>query len=158
MAACCRAPETGCKIRFFGVSINDYEPDNALKFIETGVVDSVQVIYNIFEQAPEERLFLAWNAKASGVTVRGVLDEGGLIRQIRADTVFPEGDFRENYFRGERKREVEERAGRIVEDLNIAPDALAETALRFALSTRRSPPSSRCAMSNAIVRSVMVLA
>ncbi|WP_081158267.1 aldo/keto reductase [Ensifer aridi] len=122
------------KIRFFGVSINDYEPDNALKLIESGVVDSVQVIYNVFEQTPEERLFPACARHNVGVIVRVALDEGGLTGQIRADTVFPEGDFRQNYFRGERKREVEERARKIIEDLAIAPDALAETALRFVLS------------------------
>ena len=47
------------KIRSFGVSINDYEPDSALKLIESGVVDSVQVIYNVFEQTPEEKLLPA---------------------------------------------------------------------------------------------------
>ena len=44
------------KIHFFGVSINDFEPENALQLIETGVVDAVQVIYNIFEQSPEDKL------------------------------------------------------------------------------------------------------
>ena len=122
------------KIRFFGVSINDYEPHNALKLVESGVVDSVQVIYNVFEQAPEEQLFPACEQHKVGVIVRVALDEGGLTGQIRADTVFPEGDFRRNYFRGDRKRQVEERTQKIVEDLAIAPDALAETALRFVLS------------------------
>ncbi|WEX86376.1 aldo/keto reductase [Sinorhizobium garamanticum] len=122
------------KIRFFGVSINDYEPENALALIESGVVDSVQVIYNVFEQTPEEKLFPACERYNVGVIVRVALDEGGLTGQIRADSFFPEGDFRANYFRGERKREVEERARKIVEDLAIAPDALAETALRFVLS------------------------
>ena len=122
------------KIRFFGVSINDYEPDNALKLIESGVVDTVQVIYNVFEQAPEDKLLPACIRQNVGVIVRVALDEGGLTGQIRADTVFPEGDFRENYFRGERKRQVEDRTRKIVEDLQIAPDALAETALRFVLS------------------------
>ena len=45
------------KIKFFGVSINDFQPENATELIQTGVVDSVQVIYNIFEQSPEDRLF-----------------------------------------------------------------------------------------------------
>ena len=122
------------KIRFFGVSINDYEPDSALKLIESGVVDSVQVIYNVFEQTPEEKLLPACIRHNVGVIVRVALDEGGLTGHIRADTVFPQGDFGQNYFRGERKREVEERARKIVEDLQIAPDTLAETALRFVLS------------------------
>ncbi|WP_240545157.1 aldo/keto reductase [Sinorhizobium fredii] len=98
------------------------------------MVDSVQVIYNVFEQAPEEQLFPACEVYKVGVIVRVALDEGGLTGQIRADTMFPEGDFRQNYFRGDRKRQVEEHTRKIVEDLAIAPDALAETALRFVLS------------------------
>jgi aryl-alcohol dehydrogenase-like predicted oxidoreductase len=54
------------KIRFFGVSINDHEPANALKLIETGVVDTVQVIYNVFDQSPEDELFRrAWSTTSA---------------------------------------------------------------------------------------------
>src|SRR3990170_459209 len=51
------------KIRYFGVSINDHQPENALKLIETGVVDTVQVIYNVFDQSPEDQLFGACAAR-----------------------------------------------------------------------------------------------
>lgn len=122
------------KIRFFGVSINDFEPDNALALIDSGVVDSVQVIYNVFEQGPQQRLLPACLRHGVGVIVRVPLDEGGLTGRIRVDTTFPEGDFRADYFRGDRKREVAERVERIAADLGIDCDAMAETALRFVLS------------------------
>ncbi len=66
------------KIRFFGVSINDLQPGNAVKLIETGVVDTVQVIYNVFEQAPEDELLAACEAYDVGVIARVPFDEGSL--------------------------------------------------------------------------------
>lgn len=122
------------KIRYFGVSINDYEPDNAIKLIETGVVDTVQVIYNIFEQSPEDRLLPACERHNVGVIVRVPLDEGGLTGAITPETTFAEGDFRNNFFRGSRKQEVFEHVQNIVSDLNITTDQVAETALRYILS------------------------
>lgn len=122
------------KIRSFGVSINDYQPENAIKLIETGVVDTVQVIYNIFEQSPEDALFPACQKHNVGVIVRVPLDEGGLTGRITPDTIFPEGDFRNNYFRGDRKQEVFERVQKITADLNISLEQMPETALRFILS------------------------
>jgi aryl-alcohol dehydrogenase-like predicted oxidoreductase len=64
------------KIRFFGVSINDHQPANAIKLIATGVVDTVQVIYNIFDQSPEDELFPACVEHDVGVIVRVPFDEG----------------------------------------------------------------------------------
>ena len=63
------------KIKFFGVSINDYQPENAIRLIETGALDTVQVIYNIFEQNPAEKLFLPCQRHDVGVIVRVALDE-----------------------------------------------------------------------------------
>jgi aryl-alcohol dehydrogenase-like predicted oxidoreductase len=122
------------KIRAFGVSINDYQPENAIKLIETGVVDTVQVIHNIFEQGPEDQLYPACERHQVGVIVRVALDEGGLTGKITPDTTFEEGDFRGHYFRGDRKREVYERVKKIASDLDITLDHLAETALRYVLS------------------------
>jgi aryl-alcohol dehydrogenase-like predicted oxidoreductase len=122
------------KLRFFGVSVNDHQPDNVIRLIETGVVDTVQVIYNMFTQDPEDRLLPACQRHNVGVIVRVPLDEGGLTGTIGPDTVFPEGDFRNQYFRDDRKLEVATRVRRISEDLGIAHDLLAETALRFVLS------------------------
>ncbi len=122
------------KLSFFGVSINDYQPDNALKLIETGVVDTVQVIYNIFEQSPEDQLFPACERQQVGVIVRVALDEGGLTGTITPKTTFAEGDFRGRYFRGDRKKEVYERVQNIAADLGISLDQMAETSLRYVLS------------------------
>ena len=131
--AVARLKEQG-KIRFFGISINDHEPHNALRLIETGLVDTVQVIYNIFDQSPEDQLFPACQAHNVGVIVRVPLDEGGLTGRITPETTFPEGDWRHRYFRGERKREVYERVLRIVDDLGITLERMPEVALRFTLS------------------------
>jgi len=121
-------------IRLFGVSINDHQPDNALALIRSGVVDSVQVIYNIFDQAPATNLLPACHEHGVGVIVRVALDEGGLTGQITAGTTFPEGDFRGRYFRDDRPAQVEQRVAAIVAELGIQPDEIAETALRFVLS------------------------
>jgi aryl-alcohol dehydrogenase-like predicted oxidoreductase len=122
------------KIRFFGVSINDYEPDNALELVRSGQVDTVQVIYNVFHQQPQERLLSACAQHDVGVIVRVALDEGGLTGQVRADTAFPEGDFRNRYFGGDRRAQVEQRVEALVADLGIRADEVAEAALRFALA------------------------
>ena len=97
------------KIRFFGVSINDHQPENAIRLVESGLVDTVQVIYNVFDQSPEDALFPAVEAAGVGVIVRVPFDEGALTGSVRPETTFPEGDFRNRYFAGERKREVWER-------------------------------------------------
>jgi aryl-alcohol dehydrogenase-like predicted oxidoreductase len=122
------------KIRFWGVSINDHEPGTALELVRSGHADTAQVIHNVFDQSPEDELFAAAAEHDVGVIARVPFDEGGLTGAITPDTEFPEGDFRARYFRGDRKREVAERAQAIVDDLGIAPDALAETALRYILS------------------------
>lgn len=123
------------KIRLFGVSINDHQPDNALALVRSGAVDSVQVIYNIFDQAPADALLPACLEHGVGVIVRVALDEGGLTGRITADTTFPEGDFRNGYFRDDRPAQVERRVAAIVADLGISADQLAEYALRFVLSS-----------------------
>ena len=105
------------KIRAFGVSINDHDPDSALGLIETGLVDAVQVIYNIFDQSAERNLFPLCLERNIGVLARVPLDEGGLTGAIRADTEFDPADFRAFYFRGDRRRQVEERARALQRDL-----------------------------------------
>ena len=123
------------KIRFFGVSINDNQPANAVRLIETGIVDTVQVIYNVFEQAPEDVLFDACQRNDVGVIARVPLDEGGLTGRIGPDTTFPDGDFRNAYFSGKRSVErVDERVRAILEDLGIEREQLPEIALRYVLS------------------------
>ena len=122
------------KIHSFGVSINDHQPENAIRLIETGAVDVVQVIYNIFDQSPEDKLFPACEQHQVGVIARVALDEGGLTGKITPDTKFEPGDFRNNYFRGDRKEQVYQRVQNIASDLDVPIDQIAETALRYVLS------------------------
>jgi aryl-alcohol dehydrogenase-like predicted oxidoreductase len=122
------------KIRFFGVSINDHEPSNAVRLVESGLVDTVQVIYNVFDQSPEDELFPAVEAADVGVIARVPFDEGSLTGTIRPDTVFPDGDFRNRYFAGDRKSEVWERVQSVAADLGVSAEEIASVALRFCLS------------------------
>jgi aryl-alcohol dehydrogenase-like predicted oxidoreductase len=123
------------KIRFFGVSINDHQPANATELIETGVVDTVQVVYNVFEQAPEDQLFEACRRNDVGVIARVPLDEGGLTGRVTPDTTFPEGDFRNEHFSGEYGvAQTDEHVRAILDDLGIEREELAEVALRYVLS------------------------
>ncbi len=122
------------KIRSFGVSINDHQPANAVGLIETGLVDTVQVIHNVFDQSPEDELFPACQERGVGVIVRVPFDEGALTGNITPETEFDEGDFRNHYFRDERKQEVQQRVRAIISELGAGEDEIAEIALRYILS------------------------
>lgn len=122
------------KARAVGISINDHEPANVLKALETGLIDAVQVIYNIFDQSPEDELFPYCQSHDIGVIVRVPFDEGSLTGRIRPDTTFPSGDWRNDYFRGDRKREVWERTQAIAREVGVAAEDLSRPALRFCLS------------------------
>ena len=126
--------KTEGKIRFIGVSVNDHEPETAIKLIRSGWADTLQVIYNIFDQSPAERLLPLAQEEGIGIIARCPFDEGSLTGKLRADTVFPEGDWRREYFRGTRLKETVER----VEGLNFLIrneiQSLPQAALKFCLS------------------------
>lgn len=122
------------KVKAFGVSINDHQPDSALGVVETGLIDTVQVIYNIWDQLPQKNLFPACRRHNIGVLARVPLDEGGLTGTITPGTTFPSGDWRNLYFQGERKREVAERVDALRKDLEGIEGTLPEIALRFCIS------------------------
>jgi len=122
------------KARAVGISINDHQPDSALKIIETGLIDTVQVIYNIFDQSPERALFPLTMARDVGVIARVPFDEGSLTGRIDEHTRFQPGDFRAEYFKGDRKRQVREHVESLLRDLGIDKAKLPEIALRFCLS------------------------
>jgi aryl-alcohol dehydrogenase-like predicted oxidoreductase len=121
------------KVRAVGISINDHQPETALEIIRTGLIDSVQVIYNIFDQTPEAKLFPLCLKENIGVLARVPLDEGSLSGNITESTKFPVGDFRDWYFRGDRKKQVVEHVGALRKDLGEGVN-LADTALRFCIS------------------------
>lgn len=122
------------KIKHFGVSINDHQPENAIRAIEAGLIETVQVIYNVFDQSPQDRLLDACRMHGIGVIVRVALDEGALTGHITPETTFPQGDWRNHYFGGNRKQELQDHLRAIEQDLGIGTDQLPETALRFVLS------------------------
>lgn len=128
----CALREEG-KIARFGVSINDHQPDSALGLVGSGKVDSVQVIYNIFDQSPEEKLFPACQKMNVGVIVRVPFDEGALTGNITPETTFPKKDWRNLYFAGNRKREVFDRVQRLLPLLGNEDRTLPQLALAFCL-------------------------
>jgi len=85
-------------INGIGISVNRWEPTNCLKAIETGMIDVIQTIYNIFDQAPEDELFKIALEKNVGIIARVPFDEGGLTGMLTADTRFPDEDWRSVYF------------------------------------------------------------
>ena len=120
-------------IRAFGLSLNRWEPWNGLKALRTGLVDTVQVIYNIFDQAPEDELFPACRELNIGVIARVPLDEGSLGGKLTLETKFPAGDWRSGYFNPENLRATIERIDKLKAILPTGM-LLPEMAIRFILS------------------------
>lgn len=121
-------------VSFVGISLNDHQPQNGLRALRTGLIDSVQVIYNIFDQSPEEKLFPYCMRHDIAVIARVPFDEGGLAGKIRPETTFPDRDFRNRYFSGKRKAAVWTRAQAIAREMGIAFEELPRLALQFCLS------------------------
>ena len=85
-------------IRAIGISINRWEPWNGLRAVNSGLIDSVQVIYNIFDQNPEDDLFPACREMKVAVIARVPFDEGTLTGTLTRESRWPEGDWRNTYF------------------------------------------------------------
>ncbi|MFM1877601.1 MAG: hypothetical protein RLZZ241_467 [Bacteroidota bacterium] len=121
------------KIASMGISMNRWEPENGMKALTTGLIDAVQVIYNIFDQAPEDKLFPYCRQHGIGVIARVPFDEGTLTGAITRETVFPEGDWRGTYFVPENLNASADRAD-LLRPLVPNGMTMAEMALRFILS------------------------
>lgn len=119
-------------IKAFGISVNRWEPANVLRALRTGLVDCVQVVYNIFDQNPEDELFAACRELNVGVIARVPFDEGSLTGTLTPDVTFPDGDWRRLYFRDENLRQTLERVERLRADVP-AGMSMPELALRFIL-------------------------
>jgi aryl-alcohol dehydrogenase-like predicted oxidoreductase len=115
-----------------GISVNRWEPANCLRAIDTGLVDVIQVIYNIFDQAPEDELFAHAERNGVAIIARVPFDEGGLTGTLTADTTWPEEDWRATYFGPENLPPTVERADRL-KDLLPEGMTLPELSLRFIL-------------------------
>jgi aryl-alcohol dehydrogenase-like predicted oxidoreductase len=120
-------------IKAIGISINRWEPWNGVKAVESGLIDAVQVIYNIFDQNPEDELFPACQKHDVAVIARVPFDEGTLTGTLTKDSTWPEGDWRNTYFVAENLEPSVEHAEAlrplIPEGMNMA-----EMALRFIYS------------------------
>ncbi len=121
------------KVRAWGISINRWEPDNSLKTLHTGLIDAVQVIYNIFDQAPEDNLFPLCRKMDIGVIARVPFDEGTLTGTLTKETVFPKEDWRSTYFVPENLNSSVDHAEAL---RPLIPEGMTmpEMALRFILS------------------------
>jgi aryl-alcohol dehydrogenase-like predicted oxidoreductase len=120
------------KIKGFGISVNRWEPANVLRALDTGLVDAVQVVYNIFDQAPEDELFPACERLGVAIIARVPFDEGSLTGTMTADMTWPKGDWRNLYFTPENLRETLDHVDRL-KPLVPAGSTLPDLALRFIL-------------------------
>ena len=119
-------------IEGFGISVNRWEPSNVIAALRTGLVDSVQVVYNIFDQAPEDELFPACRQLDVAVIARVPFDEGSLAGTLTLDSRWPHGDWRNIYFSPDNLRTTLEKVELVQQELPEAMD-LPELALRFIL-------------------------
>ncbi len=122
--------------RFFGVSVGDHDPDSALKLVNSGEIDTIQVIYNIFDQSPRDKLFPLAKERNIGIIARVPLDEGSLSGTFTSETVFD--DWRKDYFTKDRLKEVIARVNKIKEMLVNETRTLPQIALRFCISEEGS--------------------
>jgi aryl-alcohol dehydrogenase-like predicted oxidoreductase len=120
-------------VQFFGLSLNRWQPANGVKAIRTGLVDAVQVIYNIFDQSPEEELFPLCQEADIGVIARVPLDEGSLGGKMTIHTRFPESDWRSKYFGPENLLQTVQRVDKL-KPMLPGEMTLPQLALRFVIS------------------------
>jgi aryl-alcohol dehydrogenase-like predicted oxidoreductase len=120
-------------VRAVGLSLNRWEPENGMRTLGTGLIDAVQVIYNIFDQAPEDKLFPACRERDIAVIARVPFDEGSLAGTLTIDSRWPEGDWRNIYFTPANLKASVERA-EALRPLLPGGMTMADMALRFILS------------------------
>ncbi|NUO78532.1 aldo/keto reductase [candidate division KSB1 bacterium] len=120
-------------VRAVGISINRWEPENCIRALRTGAIDAVQVIYNIFDQAPEEQLFPVCRELNVAVIARVPFDEGTLTGMLTLDSKWPKGDWRNTYFVPENLKNSVARAEALRPLIPIGM-TMPELALRFILS------------------------
>ena len=120
-------------IKAFGISVNRWEPVNVVRALRTGLVDAVQVVYNIFDQNPEDELFPACRELDVAVIARVPFDEGSLTGALTRDSRWPEGDWRNVYFTPQNLAETLHRVERLTTVVPPGMD-LPEMALRFTLA------------------------
>ena len=123
------------KVRAVGISLNRWEPWNGIRAVRAGVVDAVQVIYNIFDQNPEDELFPACHEKDVAVIARVPFDEGSLAGTLTLDSTWPKGDWRSTYFVAENLKSSVAHADALKPLLKDGM-TMPEMALRFILNNK----------------------
>lgn len=123
------------KVRAFGLSLNRWEPWNGVRAVRNGVADAVQVIYNIFDQNPEDELFPACREKDVAVIARVPFDEGSLTGGLTLESTWPKGDWRNTYFVAENLKATVERVEKL-KSIRRGGISMAEMALRFILDNK----------------------
>jgi aryl-alcohol dehydrogenase-like predicted oxidoreductase len=118
----------------FGISVNRWEPRNVLRALETGLIDSVQVVYNIFDQAPQDMLLPICQRKGIAVIARVPFDEGSLTGTLSVESRWPDGDWRNIYFAPHHLAETLPRVEALKREAEGWGIGLADLALRFILS------------------------
>jgi aryl-alcohol dehydrogenase-like predicted oxidoreductase len=121
------------KVRAVGISQNRWEPANGIRAVRAGLVDAVQIIYNIFDQNPEDELFPACREKNVAVIARVPFDEGSLTGTLTLDSKWPASDWRSTYFVPENLKASVTRADAL-KPLVPPGSTLPEIALRFILN------------------------
>jgi aryl-alcohol dehydrogenase-like predicted oxidoreductase len=124
---------TSGKAEAIGVSVNRWEPFNGIRAVLEGVADAVQVIYNIFDQNPEDALFPICRMKNVAVISRVPFDEGTLTGTLTVDSTWPPGDWRNTYFVPENLKSSVARA-EALRRFVPADNSMAQMALRFILN------------------------
>lgn len=122
------------KIRCIGISTPEHDQNSVIDLMKAGLVDTVQVIYNIFEQEPTAELLPVAEEKGVGVIVRVAFDEGSLTGKFTPNYTFGEGDFRSSYFEGDRLQRSIRRVDAIKQNIEGSGRTMPEFALKFALS------------------------
>jgi aryl-alcohol dehydrogenase-like predicted oxidoreductase len=120
-------------IRAFGISVNRWQPANVIRALRTGLVDSVQVVYNVFDQNPEDELFPVCRELGVSVIARVPFDEGSLTGTLTRDSRWPEGDWRNLYFTRDQLAATLARVDALKHDVPSGM-TLPEIALRFILA------------------------
>jgi aryl-alcohol dehydrogenase-like predicted oxidoreductase len=120
-------------IRAIGISLNRWEPMSAIRAFDTGLIDSVQVVYNLFDQDPGDELLPICQERGIAVIVRVPFDEGSLTGALTPTSTWPEGDFRNVYFAPPKLAETLRRVEAVREDVPGGM-TMAELALRFILA------------------------
>ena len=127
-----RLKEEG-KVLHWGISINDHAPETALRILADPLFETAQVIYNIYDRSPEKALFALARQKPLGIIVRVPFDESALTGKLSTSTRWEEGDFRNNYFAGDRLERTVKRVAKVKETIGSSEKDMPTAALKFAL-------------------------